>query len=239
MNCMTVREDNDNRRFAFNVIRWLRGDGPAKRTHVLFVHEGKVQTNFNLPLVGPPHVPLPSIEAMNRIIDAVQKEGLLQRLIDNSVGPERILRGILILTTLAALAYGLKKLFQGRYVIDNTPLFVGIPDMKSTLLVRQRMRELSARGQFGEPARDLARDWFRTYAKINIPPHGPAPVLAFELHGGILNRRHVRRQVEALWSLAIHAPPADFDARKLLALEKTLEDLAYSLLQRELAFSPA
>ncbi len=233
MNCMTVRDDIDNRRLALNAIHWLK-DG--KRTHVMFLNETQPVANFKMPLVGPPKMPMPSMQAINRLIDAIQNEQILQKIIDRTIGPERIVNGAIYLFTFCLIAYGLKKYFQSRWNLEATPAIVGVPPPKASALVKQQVREMVLREQLGEPAQALARDWFRTYAEIDFPAGQPPPELSFEIHAGIMQRRKLAKHVETLWRLASDPVPPDWDAKKLRALAVFLEDLALSVAAGEVVF---
>jgi hypothetical protein len=233
MNCMTVRKDIDNRRLAVNAIDWLK-DG--KRTHVLFINEGKVVETFKMPLIGAPKTPVPSLAAINRIIDAIQSEQILQKIIDRTIGPEPIIRGLIVLGTFGLLFYGIKKYFQSRYHLDATPAIVGVPPPKAPSLVKQQAREMVRRQQLGEPAQALARDWFRTYAKIEFPAGQPPHELSFDIHAGLLQRRKLAKHVKTLWTLASEPPPANWNQKKLRALAVFLEDLSLSVLAGEVVF---
>ena len=235
-NCMTVRDDIDNRRLALNTIRWLKGE---QRTNVLFVNEGKVVSNFKMPLAGPPKMPMPTIDLVNRIIDAVQNSNILQRVSDRILRPDVVLRVAIVLGTLGLLLYGVKKYFQGRWSLEATPALVGVPPPASTPLVKRQMREMSQRDQLGEPAQALARDWFRTYAKIDFPP-GHAPVeLSFDVRANMLQRRRLVKHVKSLWKLATEPPPANWNAKKFRGLAIFLEDLSLSAAGGEVIFDSA
>lgn len=233
MNCMTVRDDIDNRRLALNAIHWLKDDS---RTHVLLLNESEPVTTFKMPLAGPPRPPVPSVEAINRIIDAIQKEGVLQKLIDQTIGPERIVRGAILLATFGLLLYGMKKFFQSRRSMEAVPAVVGMPASESRSLVKQQMRELAARGQFGDPAQALARDWFRTYAKLEFPPGQPLPDLSFEIDAPSAQRKKLAKHIESLWQLASDPIARDWDAKRLRGLAVFLEELTMSVVAGEVVF---
>ena len=233
MNCMTVRDDIDNRRLALNAIQWLKDDS---RTHVLLLHESEPVTTFKMPLAGPPRPPIPSIEAVNRIIDAIQNEGILQKLIDQTIGPERIVRGAILLATFGLLLYGMKKFFQSRRTLEAAPAVVGTPASEGRPLVKQQMRELAARGRFGDPAQALARDWFRTYAKLDFTPGQPLPDLSFEIDAPRAQRKKLAKHIESLWQLASDPIARDWDAKRLRGLAVFLEELTMSVVAGEVVF---
>src|SRR5262249_17337599 len=75
INEMMLQTDNDNFDFAFQSIRWLidRGEGLEPRTHVLFLDEGEVVTNFKVP-IDLMDVPTPPIEVVNRLLVKLEQE---------------------------------------------------------------------------------------------------------------------------------------------------------------------
>lgn len=231
MNCMTIRDDLDNRHFALNVLRWLKG---PHHTHALFIHEGKVWTEFKLPLLGPPNLPMPSVAAMNRVIDAIQKDGLLQRFVEQTIGGEAVVRATVVLATLAMLIYGLKKLFQSRHTSERTPLAVGVVEPSGTPLVAQQMREVVATDRFGEPAQALTRTWFREVAGLD--PRAPRSGAAYELRAGFFARRRLGQQIESLWRLAREPVTASWPSARFLDLVRTLEELSEAVKNGVVAF---
>lgn len=234
MNCMMVRDDIDNRRFALNTIEWLKGN---QRTHVLFINEGKIVTRFKMPLTGSPKPPMPPIDMVNRVVDAFERTDIIDRIADRIVGPENALRALLLLGTFGLLLYGSKKYFQRRWSLEATPAIVGVPPPIAPPLIKRQIREMALRDQLGEPAQALARDWFRTYAKIEFAGNQAQPKLNFEVRASLLQRRKLGKQIESLWKLATNPPPADWDAQKLRSLAISLEELSLSAAGGEVVFT--
>lgn len=233
-NFMIIRDDIDNRQLAFNTINWLKDE---KRTQVLFINESRVVTNFKLPLSGPPRLPTPTIDLINRVIDQIQKTEIVQKLIERSIGPEPIVRGIVVLATALLLIYGVKKFFQNTWRLEATPALVGAPPPKSASLLKQQVREIAVRQQFGEPAQALARDWLRTYAQVDFTPgHVPAK-LEFDIRTGLLERRKLAKHLTSLWKLATEPSPANWDAAKFRGLAAFLEELTLATTAGQVIFS--
>jgi hypothetical protein len=233
MNCMTVRSDIDNKVLAVNAIDWLK-DG--KRTHVLFVNEGKVVEAYRLPLIGPPKTPVPSLGALNRILSAIENEAILQKFLETKGWPDNFARGFIVLATFGTLLYGIKKYFQSRWSLERTPAIVGSPPAKTPPLVKQQVREMVRSQQLGEPAQALARDWFRAYAKIDFPAGRPPPELSFDIHAGLFQRRKLAEHVKTLWTLASEPAPANWNTKKLRALTVVIEEMSLSVLAGEVVF---
>lgn len=237
MNCMTIQDDTEiqNRRFALNVARWLAGEEPAKKRYALFYHEGKLRGDFRMPLIGPPTLPLPSAAALNKIINAVEKEGLVQRLIDENVPQGAILHGVVVFGTLVVLLFGLKRFFQSRHAPERTPLLVGIPDARTTPLVHQQMREVTSRNQLFEPAQALAQTWLRDVARVD-----PRALEAtYEIRASYFARRKLRRQLDEIGKLAGGDVSGPWTRKRLLELARTLEDLTGALVAGEVRFVSA
>ena len=227
MNCMTIRDDIGNRRFAENVLGWLKGD----RTHVLFYHENVLRTNFKLPLVGDaPEMPIPPItmEIIERMLGAIQEDGFPQRLLDRALPQTVGLRILLIGATVALFLYGLKKLFGVRLLRPQpgTPYLLGVQSAPHRPLIVQRMHEMTAKRRFDEPARSLAASWFRETAGVD--PQGGGKI-AYELKTGLLERRRLSKQIVELWSLATGADRARVDKARLLAVAESLDALGEAI----------
>ena len=236
MNCMTIRDDIGNRRFAENILSWLK----EGRTHVLFYHENVLRTNFKLPLVGDaPDMPFPpiTVDIVERMLGAIQDEGLPQRLVDRTVEAVLILRVALILATLAVFAYGLKKLFGVRLVrpLPGTPYLLGVQPAPQRSLVLERMHEMTEKRRLDEPARALTASWFRDVAGVDPQKGGK---LAYELRTGLLEKRRLGKQLIEMWRLAIGVDRTRVDRNRLLAIAGLLEVLGESLRRGELTILP-
>jgi hypothetical protein len=234
VNCVMIQNDIGNRQLAYNTIRWLRG-APGERTHVLFYHEGQLHTDFKLPLLGSPDLPLPTVDAINLFLDQVQRSGFPQQLLER-LGGDNLWRGVLIVTTAVAFLYGFKKFLQSRQVLERGPLFVGVQQTVGWPLVGQQQRELTKRQQLGEPAQALARWWFRDVADIDLAsPTAPRKVV-YELRSGYLGRRRMSRKIESVWQVAAGRSPVDWTSAKLLDLAGLLDELTEAVGERELVF---
>lgn len=233
MNCLAIREDIDNRRLALNVIDWLK---EGKRTRVCLLAEGEPVTNFKLPLAGPPRPPMPSIDAINKILDVIQNEQLVQKLIDETIGPEPIVRTMLYIATLGLLFYGAKKFFQSRWTLESAPSALeGGAKVKPPLIV-QRQRELARKNELGEPAQALARDWFQSYAGLDVRPGQPLPKMTYQIHAGTLQRFKLAKHVDSLWALAGDPHPRGWTSKRLHSLTAILEELSLAVIAGELEF---
>lgn len=230
-NCMMAQDDIDNRQFALNVINWLK---QGKRTHVEFLVNREAVTNFKPSLVGPPVQLTPSF--LNRQIGNLERSGFFEWFLERWIPPERAFRMAVLAGTLGIFLYGLKKYFQSRQTLEATPAPLGAPPPPPRPLVEQQVREMAFREQLGEPARELARDWFRTYAGVEFSGGQPPAELSFNIHAGFLERRALTSRTEMLWRLATNPAPADFDSRTLRALAISIEQLSLAVGAGHIAF---
>ena len=109
MNSTMLQREYDNIAFASNAIRWLREGPQGPRENVLFIEDGRVVTSLGMPLTSPVP-PTPQIDvqrAINRVLDAIQKDRILQRIMLDEAGSDGIRRSMIIGLTLLLVAYGL------------------------------------------------------------------------------------------------------------------------------------
>jgi hypothetical protein len=227
INGMMAQFDNDNLLFTMNLVRWLKADA---RRHALVLHNGAAVTRFDLPLTAPFDVPIPPVHVLNQMLRELEDEGIIQRFLQEQVGPTNLLRIALAIATLGLALYGAKRLFGTRHKLEAAPLIVGrsaAPPPARTLL-EQRQQELLLGDNLWEPAQALARQWFLDHAHLEPPlwdeAHGAASPRC-RARGGWLARRSLVRQVEQLWSYATRDPArrvtlADF--RHVALLQETL-----------------
>src|SRR5262249_49477242 len=67
INSMMLQTDNDNFPFAYYCLKWLH-EAKEPRDHVLFIDEGHVRTDLNIPLRPAPPVPVPSVAELNHML---------------------------------------------------------------------------------------------------------------------------------------------------------------------------
>src|SRR5206468_3860961 len=144
-----------------NIARWLSDDG--RRTEVLLYDDGFVQSNFDVDLnFAPP--PFPPIEALvplaNQMIGEMEQENLFNRILIDAVGgPERILRGLLLMFTLGLLVSGGYRFLNSKFRTElrpakAAPAAAPVPDLE------RRHQAILARGNLVEAAHELAHQTF-------------------------------------------------------------------------------
>src|SRR5262249_29617246 len=130
---------------------------------------------------------------------------------------------------------GLKKLFGVRVLRPEaaTPYLLGVQNAPNRPLAEKRKRELTGRGRFAEPARELARTWFR-----EVTGHEPTPAsgIAFEVTTGSSERRRLAREIDMLRRLAIGADKRNIDEPGLFAIARSIEALGAAVERGELTF---
>ncbi|MBX9680694.1 MAG: hypothetical protein K2X38_18215 [Gemmataceae bacterium] len=112
MNSTMLQRDYDNIAFASNAIRWLREGPNGPRENVLFIEDDRVVASLGMPLTRPVP-PTPQIDVqrvINRVMDAIQKDRILQRIMLDEAGSDGIRRGMIVGLTLLLVAYGLWRL---------------------------------------------------------------------------------------------------------------------------------
>ncbi|HTK78322.1 MAG TPA: hypothetical protein VL371_23880, partial [Gemmataceae bacterium] len=241
INSMMWQTDNDNIRFAYNITRWLADDG--KRTNVLLCYDGDIQRSFDVDLTYA-RPPFPPIEALvplaNQMIGEMEQENLFNRmLVDAAGGPDRILRGILLLFTLGMIARAGYRFLNSKFRSELRPAKVApaaapVPD------VERRHQAILTRGNFVESAHELAHQtfvalgaksekdeltgwwWDRAASgKVSLLRVGPYRVFVL----GSWWQREVRlRRVSRLWRTAT-GRVRYVSARRLRRIVQSLHDL--------------
>jgi hypothetical protein len=231
INAMLWQNDNDNLFFAQNCARWL-ADG--KRTDVLFIEDGEVQTQFDIPLKPPPFPPLDGlVGAADQGLQSLEEEDRFNRLLRGSIEDldgDKVLRGLVMVLTLGAGLYGLSRLSLTRHHFETrAPLLedAARASLSSLELYEQRERALLRQGNFLEAARGLIRAEFDKIlgpgiAAKGVPDTGPG--------GGWWTRQRRRQQVRRLWHLAYGARPGRVSAKRLAGLEQELGKLRANLI---------
>jgi hypothetical protein len=245
INEMMLPPDNGNVEFTYNCLDWLRtrGDG-GRRTKVLFVEDGKVRTDFDVPLKNVPIDPaqLPGLLYANRNELAVGveqelarlenrnalNEGLLDFLSDYGLTADRLERVAIIVLSVLLVGYaGYRLMTRGRHRADPAvlPLARAVAQhVPAAPLLEQRHQALLSGGNVWEAARGVARQWFASAGA----PGGPTPPRV-TAEGGWWERWLMRRRVRRLWRLAYDPRPVRVSLRALRRLFGELEELSVAL----------
>src|SRR5207245_2644578 len=143
------------------------------RRRVLFIEDGKIITNFNVPLVEIPLPPIPPLK-LSELLFKLQKENFFNKAILSiaggrnipdkelrmQVGKQRIIQWGLIVLSVLLLLYALRRLVRARYRLEGSvPLVAAHLEniLPTETLVVQRQRGMLQEGNLWEAARELAR----------------------------------------------------------------------------------
>jgi hypothetical protein len=213
INEMLLQPDNDNITFALNVGRWLADPAGANRTSALFIEDGVIRSNFDVPLEAP-RPSLPPLEALVPLADqallALERDNYFNQSLLRAV----LMRTLLLLATLALLAYGLTKLVSGRFRADAHLPRGPVPAAAhaQTPYAMHRRQEAQLRsGDLAEAARELARE---TLAAVGAGPGAR-----------VVGPWGWPRRVEAVARLAADVPAGRVTPVKLQRLARELDEL--------------
>jgi hypothetical protein len=252
INEMMTPNDNDNLEFASNCLEWLTDGG--KRSRVLFVEEGEVQTAFDIPVreLTPPVPPLGVVvEAVNQILRGLDEENTFNRMIQNRMDQMspwqryRLVQALAVLLTVLLCVYGLVRLGFARHRQEmGAPLLEAVlrrqPVPVSVMLGRRQ--ELLRAGNFWEPARTVTRQWFETVLGTRLPAvdrrseQHQLPVMRVKVRGGPWQRWTKGRLVRQLWRLAHEDRPRRISFRQLHRLTARLDGLKAAVAKDEVRF---
>lgn len=209
INDMLLQTDNDNIDFTYNCLDWLT-EGEPRRNRVLFIEEGSIKTNLDVPLkdlpvIRPPWnaVP-PAVNAVLSSLETPTKNGTtpLEDMIDSV--DRRGQTPFLLLSIVGTLlfgVYGLYRISSGRFRPESGVLLLPTALARQQAdrdVLEQRRRALLANGNLWEAARGLARTCF------DPPPDGREPV--FRVEGGWWRRWTLGSRARRLWRLAYGRP---------------------------------
>jgi hypothetical protein len=197
-------DENDNWKFAENVIGWLTDNG--KRTQILFCEDSAIRTDFNAGLQIP-EPRLPPIEALvpmvNQMLAGLERENAFNQLLVQAFGNlNAVMRTTLLVLTMALLGYGLYRVLNARHRVE--PKVPRLPAQLTALATplpaqEQRHQAVLARGNLSEAARELTR---QAFTALGVPPAAGTAVPEFTVDGSWWQRRVWGRRVRQLWELA-------------------------------------
>ncbi len=255
INRMILPSDTDNLEFAANCLHWLRGGASTptealralnesknlqsltgQRTKVLFWDDGRVRSDFNVPLVRVPVKPTMAMEpaivaAVDKTIANLEEKdafnrALLDRLDDWAGGRHRLPRYVVYVLTFAmCLLLGYRFLWRGRYRGDfavPTPVDGVEPRRTNLSFLDQRRRSLLRSGNFWETAHLLAREFFDS---VGFSPRGSSPPHARIVEGGWRRRWRLRRLCARWWRLARGDAPVVVSPKSLRRWLRELDEL--------------
>jgi hypothetical protein len=258
INRMILPRDNGNLEFAANCLHWLRGGVSTpmealravkspeslkqlagQRNKVLFWDDGKIRTDFEVPLKTKPLKPSFASEpaivaAIDKTLARLEDTDFYNRQILDSIddlpdGRNRVLRYAAYLLTLAAfLLLSYRFLWRSRYRPE-----AAVPVLAETVsqqeprlsLLDQRRRALLHSGNVWEIVHRLAREYFES---AGVPLTGAAPRV--ELKDGSRRQRwRINRRLARLWKLARGDAPVVISPAALQRWLRELEEVKTAL----------
>lgn len=257
INEMMLPTKINNVEFTYNCLGWLQDTGgidtrkrPIKRHKVLFLEEGTVQTNFNLPLKEVPELPLEALPTLlaklqNTITEAEDDDGLSERLLDwleeERPGAVRGLArwSVYVLGLLAFLYLAYRLGVRGRSAQDRAaPLLAeAVARQQGQVippLLQQRQEAQLAAGNFWEAAHELAR---QTFTAAGISTASAWPRVWAE--GSWWQRWTTLRRVRRLWRLAHDSRPVPVSPTAFRRLLRDLAALKSALANGTIHLAPA
>jgi hypothetical protein len=243
-NGMMLQSDNDNFDFAVDCLRWL-GTAPdgKPRAHALFIVDGDVVRSFDVSLKARvPPIPVPTIQLVNRLLHGAEQEGLVIRILNDSVNVQSVAAWALRILTILLMLYGIKKLGEVRYHPESRSTllfgpFARPPDVSSLLL--QRHQSQIDQGALGEEARALVRQWYVEVCGIPATDWTSQPDIAapeFDVAGSWWERFRMRRRTDRLWELATQRAAGVHSWRDLVRLTRWLKELSDAVHEGRLCF---
>jgi hypothetical protein len=247
-NGMLLQTDNDNFPFAVECLDWLgkRADGKTRK-HALFIVDGKVIDTFDVGLNPPPlplpPIPTPTIAVINHLLHGIEQEGILFRILEDSVNVQSAVRYALILLTLLLVCYGAKKLTEQRHHSESGSVLLAGPyalPPEMAPLARQRARAQVDVGALGAEAQAVVRTWFLETCSVPVSAWESAPASAAPdafITGGWWDCYRVRRLLTQLAVIAGQRGPAVFSWVEMVRLTKTLQGLNAAVQEGRLRFA--
>jgi hypothetical protein len=215
MNVLMAQGELDNFTFAVNAIRWLGQQG--RRKQCLFVIDGSVAENYNVPLGG---IPVPTVKLVNQFLHRMEQERLFDRIAQAFFPRSLVLSGLYLGTTLFLAIYIFWRVWAKRHEIPReAPLLSAkvAQNVPNKTVMAFRQQALLDEDNLWDVARSLARQCFERRG------HGGQCRPVVRAHGVARKRRECQRSVLALWKLAFGPPRRRIRARDFSRVLKDIE----------------
>ena len=230
INIMLLPKDNDNLEFAGNCVRWLTENG--RRQNVLFVDEGRGQNSFDDPMVPPPSVPFPPadklVAALDQVFAGLEEENRFNDLfagLSRSIPKQQAITWSILSLSIMLGVYAMFRVTSAkqRHEVGIVPLAATIDKLELGRPIHElRAHALVEGGNYWDAAHELAIDIFEPLM-ASAGPGSRLKVISDTPFSW--NSWRERRQVRALWRLAVDPKPKRWTRRQWLhlhALDPTL-----------------
>jgi hypothetical protein len=232
VNSMVWRpEINSNLFFMQDCVGWLQGE--EKKSRCLFIEEGEILTEFELPMPEPQWTWWKILQKVPGLIDGpgndfvreVQKHDGFNDLLLQLISYRWIMRALLFLFTAFVILFGLLTLVRNWTRADPARALV-TPEL-AAMIPRGNVLHQRFDGQLDgenvyEAARQLVRDFL---AGMDAEPdaHGLPPTLVIE--DGYEDEGGLRRRIARLWRIGYDTVPVKVAPEEWKGLTKDLQDV--------------
>ncbi len=239
MNGLMAQPDNDNFLFAWNCIRWL-SEAPGanrQRKYVLFVDDGRIITNLNVPLALPPPPPVPPTVLINRLLRGLEEEHFFHRLLYHVFSGAQIGRFLLIAFSAGLLLVGARRWRRSHSRPDPAVPLTSIrqgPGRSLTTLLAHRHQAQQRLNNYRETAVALVQQFFletvyaspqgHSFSSLIQQRGGPSGPLR-PVSGSWWQRWRRRRLLRRLWDLAQGNTKGRITAKQLRRLLGQIAEL--------------
>lgn len=234
INQMLIEHGTQNLELTYRVIEFLQSGGPAKRTRCVFIENGRAVERFDelRRAFAPPRPPLPIPDPTkfqqqladfgNSFVDWLETSDTLNRLVVSGFGLPSIMKFFLIVLSIYAAWFLLRRAFAYRKPTDlpPPPAVAGVPTGPPGVFDR-RQKELIRRNNLYEPVRDLVREFFASIGVHGDP--GPKPP-KLVVSDAVRRPESLRLAVRDFWRLA-YGEPQEISASRWREMEPYFERL--------------
>lgn len=247
VNGMVWKFDNANLFFTRDCISWLQGE--EKKSRCLFIEDGIVRTEFELPTLDKDESELDfALKIMkflemrgNSIVSEAEERNLHNNWLLSMFprGLRDVLRLVVIVGTCIVAVFGFMLLLRGRTAPDPARTLV-TPALAALIprgnVLRQRFDSLLGSDNIYESARQLVREFL---AGLDAEPDARGQPPQVEIRDGYEDEPGLRRRIMRLWRIGYGTEPVRVAPSEWPTLGKDLKDVLLDADEGWWKFSPA